>query len=73
MLIFHFIFQIKRDQILVNMRNKETFILGAGMTGLAAGMISGLKVYEAEEVPGGICSSYYLKANQFCPYYVILI
>lgn len=46
------------------MSNKETFILGAGMTGLAAGMVSGLKVYEAQEVPGGICSSYYLKANQ---------
>lgn len=55
------------------MSNKETFILGAGMTGLAAAMVSGLKVYEAQEVPGGICSSYYLKANQFCPYYVILI
>lgn len=35
------------------MSNKETFILGAGMTGLAAGMVSGLKVYEAQEVAGG--------------------
>jgi len=37
------------------------FILGAGMTGLAAGVASGLPVYEASEVPGGICSSYYIR------------
>jgi protoporphyrinogen oxidase len=35
-------------------------ILGAGVTGLAAGMVSGLPVYEAEATPGGICSSYYM-------------
>jgi protoporphyrinogen oxidase len=51
------------------MNKKETFILGAGMTGLAAAMVSGLKVYEACEVPGGICSSYYLKANRNDPLY----
>lgn len=31
------------------------------MTGLAAGWVSGLPVYESETVPGGICSSYYLR------------
>jgi protoporphyrinogen oxidase len=31
------------------------------MTGLAAGLVSGLPVYEAEEGPGGICSSYYMR------------
>ena len=36
-------------------------ILGAGITGLAAAYVSGLPVYEAEEVPGGICSSYYMR------------
>ena len=36
-------------------------ILGAGMTGLAAGWASGLPVYEAEQSPGGMCSSYYLR------------
>lgn len=36
-------------------------ILGAGVTGLAAGVVSGLPVYEAEKHPGGICSSYYLR------------
>lgn len=36
-------------------------ILGAGMTGLAAGYASGLPVYEAAEWPGGICSSYYVR------------
>lgn len=33
------------------------------MTGLAAGWASGLPVYEAEEFPGGICSSYYLRSG----------
>ncbi|MHB9073705.1 MAG: protoporphyrinogen/coproporphyrinogen oxidase [Desulfobaccales bacterium] len=36
-------------------------ILGAGVTGLAAGVVSGLPIYEAEEHSGGICSSYYLR------------
>jgi len=35
-------------------------ILGAGVTGLAAGYASGRPVYEALDGPGGICSSYYL-------------
>jgi protoporphyrinogen oxidase len=38
-----------------------TLILGGGVTGLAAGIASGLPVYEAEEQSGGICSSYYLR------------
>jgi protoporphyrinogen oxidase len=36
-------------------------ILGAGMTGLAAGLAAGLPVYEAEEVAGGICLSYHMR------------
>lgn len=39
----------------------QHLILGAGMTGLAAGYISDLPIYEATDVPGGICASYYLK------------
>ena len=39
------------------MKADDTFILGAGMTGLAAGYASGLPVYEAAPFPGGICSS----------------
>ena len=39
----------------------ETLILGAGMTGLAAGMVSKLPVLEAEAEPGGICCSYYMR------------
>jgi len=39
-------------------------ILGAGMTGLAAGRASGFPVYEAEETPGGICSSYYVRPGE---------
>ena len=35
-------------------------VLGAGMTGLGAGL-SGLQVYEASANPGGICSSYYVR------------
>ena len=38
----------------------RTLILGAGMTGLAAGMASGLPVLEAAAHPGGICCSYYV-------------
>jgi protoporphyrinogen oxidase len=36
-------------------------IIGAGMTGLAAGRASGATVYEAARSPGGICSSYYVR------------
>jgi protoporphyrinogen oxidase len=40
-----------------------TVILGAGMTGLAAGRASGGIVYEAAADPGGICSSYFMGAG----------
>ncbi len=44
--------------------NKEkVFILGAGVTGLSAGYVSGLPVYEAENAAGGICISYYMKTG----------
>jgi protoporphyrinogen oxidase len=39
----------------------KKFILGGGMTGLAAGISSGLPVFEAATHPGGICSSYYVR------------
>ncbi len=43
---------------------KETaLIIGGGMTGLAAGLVSGLSVFEGENVPGGICSSYYMRPD----------
>ena len=42
----------------------KAVILGGGVTGLAAGMTSGLPVYEAEEMPGGICSSYYVRPDE---------
>jgi protoporphyrinogen oxidase len=37
------------------------FILGAGMTGLAAGYSTGLPIFETKSYPGGICSSYYVR------------
>lgn len=40
--------------------NSNVIVLGAGMTGLGAGL-SGLPVFEAAEKPGGICSSYYMR------------
>ena len=40
--------------------NDNVVVLGAGMTGLGAGL-SGLPVFEAAEDPGGICSSYYMR------------
>lgn len=45
------------------MSNSNIIILGAGVTGLAAGAVSGLPVYESAVNPGGICSSYYLKSG----------
>ncbi|HWP92470.1 MAG TPA: FAD-dependent oxidoreductase [Thermodesulfobacteriota bacterium] len=51
------------------MKHPKTFILGAGMTGLAASWVSGLPVYESETVPGGICSSYYLSPGGDKPIY----
>lgn len=39
----------------------QSFILGGGVTGLAAGLSSGLPVFEAAVEPGGICSSYYVR------------
>lgn len=41
----------------------KQYILGGGITGLAAGMTSQLPVFEAVEAPGGICSSYYVRPN----------
>lgn len=40
------------------MQNR-TLILGAGVTGLAAAYASRYPVFEASEMPGGICCSYY--------------
>jgi len=46
-----------------NNQNNDVIILGAGMTGLAAGFASGCPVFEAEPAAGGICSSYYMRPN----------
>lgn len=45
-----------------NMKPSLT-ILGAGMTGLAAGVASGAPIYEAAPIPGGICASYYMRPH----------
>lgn len=42
------------------MTRAQGIVLGGGVTGLAAGIASGLPVFEAAGAPGGICSSYYL-------------
>lgn len=41
--------------------NHKCYILGAGITGLAAGWASGLPIFESVDTPGGICSSYYVR------------
>jgi protoporphyrinogen oxidase len=46
------------------MKHSKVLILGAGMTGLSAGWVSGLPVYESQSIPGGICSSYYVFPGQ---------
>ncbi|MCX7011674.1 MAG: FAD-dependent oxidoreductase [Candidatus Sumerlaeota bacterium] len=43
------------------MTHSRTIVLGAGMTGLGAGWASGLPVYEADSIPGGVCASYYVR------------
>ncbi|MCA9872089.1 MAG: FAD-dependent oxidoreductase [Anaerolineales bacterium] len=45
----------------MNKSNNRNYILGGGVTGLAAGITSGLPVLEAAAQPGGICSSYYVR------------
>lgn len=42
---------------------RKTIILGAGITGLSAGYVSGLEIFEANNIPGGICTSYYMRKN----------
>lgn len=42
---------------------RNDIILGAGVTGLAAAWTSGARVLEAQEWPGGICTSYYVRAG----------
>lgn len=38
-------------------------MLGGGVTGLAAGISTGYPVFEADSVPGGICSTYYMTTS----------
>ena len=45
----------------------KTMILGAGMSGLAAAMSSGLPVVEAADSPGGICLSYRMRPGDPAP------
>src|ERR1700730_8245413 len=37
---------------------RHGFVVGGGMTGLAAGMASGFTVLEGRGCPGGMCASY---------------
>ena len=43
----------------------NTFIIGAGFTGLGAGLASGFKIFEATDKPGGICASYRKEGFRF--------
>ncbi|MBN1793583.1 MAG: protoporphyrinogen oxidase-like protein [Candidatus Omnitrophica bacterium] len=45
------------------MNSDNSIILGGGITGLAAGVVSGYAVYEKKEIPGGLCASYYLTSG----------
>ena len=40
------------------MSSKKTYIIGAGFTGLGAGILSKSKIFEATSSAGGICASY---------------
>ncbi|MFA6404799.1 MAG: protoporphyrinogen oxidase-like protein [Candidatus Paceibacterota bacterium] len=39
-------------------------ILGGGITGLSAGYVSKLPIYEANDIAGGICTSYYMRKGE---------
>lgn len=39
----------------------ETIVLGGGVSGLAAAVAAGCPVFEAQQRPGGICASYYMR------------
>ncbi|MEN3014399.1 MAG: FAD-dependent oxidoreductase [Endomicrobiia bacterium] len=43
----------------------KIFILGAGYTGLGAGFKTGFKIFEAKDIPGGICASYSVNGYRF--------
>ncbi|MCM8781588.1 MAG: FAD-dependent oxidoreductase [Candidatus Omnitrophica bacterium] len=40
------------------------FILGGGITGLTTGWVTGLPIFEAADLAGGICSSYYIRPGE---------
>lgn len=42
---------------------KNTMVLGSGITGLSAGVDTNDSVYEAKDIAGGICISYYIDLN----------
>lgn len=44
---------------------KDVIILGVGITGLGAGLTSGYPIYEANNCPGGLCTSYYREGYRF--------
>ncbi len=46
------------------MEKSNTYILGAGVTGLACGYSTGFTVFEKQLYSGGICSSYYIAPPQ---------
>lgn len=45
------------------MKTPRAFIIGGGVTGLAAGRATGYPVLEAGNEPGGICASYYVEPH----------
>ncbi len=47
------------------MQAEKTIIIGAGVTGLAAGIKTGAPIYEANSYPGGICRSYIKNGYRF--------
>jgi protoporphyrinogen oxidase len=44
--------------------DRRPCIIGAGMTGLAAALASGVPTYESSVLPGGICASYYVRPGE---------
>jgi len=41
----------------------SNYVLGAGITGLSVALATKWPIFESEKIPGGICSSYYMRAG----------
>lgn len=44
-------------------KSEKTIVIGAGISGMAAGLGNDWQIFEQNRIPGGICSSYFMKPH----------